>query len=339
MDILFENHNGIGKITLNRPQALNALSGEMFVALDKQLKQWIQDDAVKAVLVRSVSEKAFCAGGDIRSIYDNKSQPPEIIARYFRLEFDVDKLIFHYPKPYIALINGITMGGGVGISLYGSHRVATENLRWAMPETLIGYFPDVAASYYLSRLPQHIGTYLALTGEMINAEDALHLKFIDAIISNDALNMLEVALLEASPDSSSITAVIDSFKIAPKTHQLSLPSDVINRCFAFNTIEKIVDALKNEKTAWANHVLSLLQKRSPTSLKVTLRQLQYAKQKTFDEVIEMDFNLSLKMLGNHDFFEGIRAAIVDKDKNPQWSPAELSKITDNVVEGYFEETL
>src|SRR3990167_8756250 len=169
-DIIFELNNNLAKITLNRPKALNALSHPMFEQLHEHLTKWQQDNSIKAVLVRSNCEKAFCAGGDIRGIYENKHLTADEISQYFRLEYSVNQLIAHFTKPYIALTHGITMGGGIGISLHGSHCVSADNLRWAMPETMIGFFPDVGATYYLSRLPHNVGTYLALTGNGIDAQ-------------------------------------------------------------------------------------------------------------------------------------------------------------------------
>ncbi|MDP1573927.1 MAG: enoyl-CoA hydratase/isomerase family protein [Coxiellaceae bacterium] len=331
-DILFEvieknPGNKLGKIILNRPKALNALNGDMFTALEQQLIAWENDASIKAVLIRSNNEKAFCAGGDIRAVYEGNAK-----ADYFRREYNVNRQIYHYSKPYIAFMNGITMGGGVGISIPGRYRITSTDLRLAMPETLIGFFPDVGATYYLSRLPNHVGTYLALIGNAIHAQDALQLQFVDAVIPREQFDAVERAIVDAVD--SDIASIIQQFHTAQNGKTLCVNS--IAKCFQFETVEAILAALENEQTEWAVAVLSQLKMRSPTSLKVTMRQLQLAKQKSFDEVIEMDYHIAKTMLEQHDFHEGIRAAIIDKDKNPTWCPGTLSDVTEERVQRYFE---
>ena len=318
-EIIFETKNNLGKIILNRPQALNALSRDMFLPLKKQLIEWSKNPEIKAVLMRSACEKAYCAGGDIRALYDNRNKTVDEMAHYFELEYSINKIIFHYPKPLIALTHGITMGGGVGISAHASHCVAAENLRWAMPETMIGFFPDVGATYYLSRLPNAVGTYLALTGTTIDASQALHLKLIKAVVLQKNFDYLENKITETQFDSTdfqSVTNIINQF--SENDNQSTLPIEKIAHCFCFLTIDDIINALKIDHSDWAQASLNQLLLRSPTSLHVTLKQLQLAKNKTFDEVMAMDFHIARAMLMHHDFFEGIRAAIIDKDKNPKW---------------------
>ena len=334
-DILFEvieksPEKKLGKIILNRPQALNALNNEMFIPLEKHLIEWEKDPSIKAVLIRSTNAKAFCAGGDIRAIYECKQIEKSF--DYFRREYNVNRHIFHYSKPYIAFMNGITMGGGVGVSLHGKYRIASTDLRFAMPETLIGFFPDIGASYHLSRLPNHIGKYLALTGNVIHAQDALSLRLVDAVINADQFDALESAIVDALD--SDMAAVIENFQCEQNGKILGINS--ISTCFQFDTIEKIMWALENEASEWSLAVLSQLKMRSPTSLKVTMRQLQLAKEKSLDEVIEMDYHIVKMMLEQHDFYEGIRAAIIDKDKNPVWQPGRLADVGEEMVRRYFE---
>lgn len=312
-DILFETKNHQGIITLNRPQALNALNGEMFIQLRSQLLQWQSDDAIESVVIQSNSEKAFCAGGDIRAIYENKHKPVDDIVRYFELEYAINKMIAHYPKRIFAYVHGITMGGGVGMSVHASDCIAATNLRWAMPETLIGFFPDVGATYYLSRLPDFIGTYLALTGASIDAQTALELGLVKGIDDRDRSS---------------------SAALAVQVRNSSLAS-YSSRFFCFSTIEEIIDALRADSSDWAADTLKQLLQRSPTSLKVTLAQLHRAKNKTVDEVLDMDLHIARVMLQNHDFFEGVRAAIIDKDKNPQWQPKNIMDVTEDDVMSYF----
>lgn len=337
-DILFEVSNNLAKITLNRPKALNALNAEMFLQLRKHLEKWENDDSIKAILVKSNGEKAFCAGGDIRAIYDNKHQTPDEISQYFRLEYDINRFIFHLSKPYIALLHGITMGGGVGISIHGSHCVAAENLKWAMPETNIGFFPDVGSTYYLSRLPDSLGVYLALTGNILTARDALALNLIKKIVPQHHFTALEKELTETSFgafDSDVVSKIINVYAESANENSVFAHADDITTCFCFSTIEEIIEALQLRNNEWSRETLLQLEKRSPTSLKVSLHQLHLAKHKALDDVIEMDFNIAHHMLANHDFYEGVRAAIIDKDKNPQWSPEKLSDVTDSDVDCYF----
>lgn len=337
-DILFEVTNNLAKITLNRPKVLNALNADMFLQLREQLEKWESNDSIKAILVKSNSEKAFCAGGDIRAIYEKKHQSADEISRYFRLEYDVNRYIFHLSKPYIILLQGITMGGGVGISIHGSHCVAANNLRWAMPETMIGFFPDVGSTYYLSRLPDSLGAYLALTGSTINARDAFQLKLIKKIVPYDHFDALEKELTDTNFgafDSDVVSKIINSYAEKVEEGSIFLHAEEISACFSFLSVEEIIEALHLLETAWSRETLKQLEQRSPTSLKVTLRQLHLAKQKSLDEVIEMDFQIAHRMLENHDFYEGVRAAIIDKDKNPAWNPAKLSDVSDDEVDSYF----
>lgn len=335
-DILFDVKNNLGIIILNRPKALNALSHDMFIALKSQLTQWRDDASIKAVLIRSNCEKAFCAGGDIRAIYENRNQPVETVGDYFRLEYEINRIIFHFSKPYIALAHGITMGGGVGISIQGSHCAAADNLRWAMPETMIGFFPDVGVTYYLSRLPDYIGTYLALTGNSIDAQTALHLNLIEEIVPYHHFDALEEKLVKenfSSNDFEAVTKIIHLF--SQNVDKNNLPIEKISTHFCFETIEKIIESLKIDSSEWAQETVNALLHRSPTSLKITLQQLHLAKNKTFDEVIAMDNHIARIMLTNHDFFEGVRAAIIDKDKNPKWKPEKLVEVSEKMISEYF----
>lgn len=328
-DIVFEvvDHK-LGKIILNRPKALNALSVDMFIALEEKLNAWEADDNIKAVLIRSNCEKAFCAGGDIRAVYEKVATDA-----YFRREYNINKKIFHYKKPYIALINGITMGGGVGLSVHAAYRVASPDLRFAMPETLIGFFPDVGAGYHLSRLDNHVGTFLALTGNSISAQDAFDLKLVDAIVDSHQFDQLEKEMLACIAEKGDLANVIKNRH--QSAGKKTLPIDKISHYFSHDSVSGIIQALSSANTEWENETVTQLSLRSPTSLKVTLEQLKRAKQASLDQVIEMDYHIAKEMLHQHDFFEGIRAAIIDKDKNPKWQPALLQDVTEKMVGKYF----
>src|SRR3990167_9862712 len=341
-DILFQtitdhHNNKLGKITLNRPQALNAMSWEMFGELQKYLTLWEKDFAVKAVLITSSSPKAFCAGGDIRAVYENRALPLEEQARYFQREYAINRQLFHYTKPYIAFMNGITMGGGVGISLNGKYRIAGTDLRFAMPETGIGFFPDVGATYHLSRLPNHIGTYLALTGSSIDAGQAKSLKLVDYIVQNDQFDELEQVIVDTLHDKNALHTALQSFHVNATGEDL--PIEKINRCFSKKHAEEIVQALKEEGSAWASETLKKISRVSPLSVKIALAQIRYAKLLSFDAVIAMDLHICKRMLEQSDFIEGIRALIIDKDKNPTWQPDTLAAVSSTQVLSYFPENI
>lgn len=290
-DICFNTKDSIGIITLNRPSALNALNAEMLNALHQQLLQWEKDNTILAVLIESSSPHVFCAGGDIKAVYQAHQNKVKNIELYFKKEYELNQYIHNYSKPYIAILNGLTMGGGAGVSLHGRCRIATEQFSFAMPETGIGFFPDVGTSYILSRLPSEIGVYLGLTGTRINATEALYAKLIDINLTKD-------------------------------THEnhLSDNRQRIEKHFNFNAIEEIFESLMKDSHAWAQNTLALLKTKSPTSLKLTLQMLREAKNLSFEDCIKHEYKLACCLVDSHDFYEGIRAAIIDKDKKPHWDP-------------------
>lgn len=344
-DILFEEiadskQKKIGRIILNRPHALNAISHDMFRLLEKQLLQWQEDDAVKAVLIKSNSEKAFCAGGDIRAVYENREQPLDQKVKYFSLEYGINPLIYHYTKPYISFLDGITMGGGAGISIHGSHPIGTERLKFAMPETSIGFFPDVGMSYYFGRMPYCVGLFLGLTGSIIGANDARNFGLIKHHVLSDHLNTLEKKLIETpflSSDHDVVSDIIAEFQSPLDTGKIQLHQDDIAKHFQFDKVEEIISSLESGDH-WAQEIAHTLLQRSPVSLKVSLRQLHEAEIKNFDEVMRTDRCLVRKFLQSHDFIEGIRAAVIDKDKQPCWQPAQLDGVDNELVDLYFNAT-
>lgn len=336
-DILFTVENHLAKITLNRPKALNALTDDMFLQMRAHLEKWENDQSIKAVLIRSNSEKAFCAGGDIKAVYENKNVSPEKSVQYFELEYAINKMIYHFKKPYIALTHGITMGGGVGVSIHGSHCVAADNLRWAMPETAIGFFPDVGVSYYLSRLPNHVGLYLALTGKNVDVYDAFKLNLIKYCVKYSDFDALEKKLIEFnfhSSDFDSVSNIIHLFHFQPEEKN-GLDIKKIAHYFSFDSVEKIMDALEKEPSDWAIETAAQLLQCSPTSLKVTFEQLKKAACQTGDKIITVDLHIAKNMLKQSDFYEGVRALVVDKDKNPKWNPVDLTHVTEAEVNRYL----
>ncbi len=302
-EIQFGVDNGMGVITLNRPAALNALNADMLEALHQQLLLWEKNNAILSILIQSSTPGTFCAGGDIKAVYMAHQKKIKNIEQYFKKEYELNRYIYHYPKPYIAFLDGLTMGGGAGVSLHGKLRIATDKFSFAMPETGIGFFPDVGTSYHLSRLPNEIGIYLALTCARINATEAQFLSLIDIDTSNGA-----------------------------NENQLQHYSNQIASHFKYNTVEEIFESLLNDKQPWSQQTLATLKQKSPTSLKLTLKLLRRAKTVDFDQCIDMDYKLACYFCESRDFYEGIRAAVIDKDRNPKWEPSTLDKVDPRILD-------
>ncbi len=341
-DIIFEEIPGregnLGLITLNRPEVLNALNHNMFLMLDRQLTEWAVNDAIKAVVIRAAEGRAFCAGGDIRYAYERGLAKDPTLPNFFRDEYRVDQQIYHYPKPYIALLDGITMGGGVGISIHGSHRVATPRFIFAMPETSIGFFPDVGATYFLPRLPGKIGTYLALTGTRVSHSDSFALGIVNHVVASesfpDILQLLADTPLHLHTDAT-ITDLINQFSMPVEKATVMDHLVEIDTCFSKSTMDDVMSALEHYPSAWCEQVVSVLSTKSPTSLKVTLRQMQEGVKMNFDECMQLELQLTKHFLHSHDFFEGVRAVIIDKDQSPKWKPAKLEEVTAADIEKFF----
>lgn len=337
-DIIFATNHQLGIVTLNRPQAMNASTPEMKQALYAQLDIWANDPSIKAIVLKNAGNKAFCAGGDLRAIYNTCHNKPIKSQNSFWHEYRLNHRIFHYPKPYVSLMNGITMGGGAGISINGSHRIATENFIFAMPETGIGFFPDAGGSYFLPRCPGQTGIYLGLTGARIQAADALDLKLIDAYIPNqkltDFVNVLAQADFTDNPHDT-VTTVMQQFSEPLDTPPLKIYQPHIELCFAHHTVENILTALKKHSMDWTKTVIETLKQKSPTSLKIALQALRHGAMLDFDQCMQMEFRLAVHFLQQHDFYEGIRATIIDKDNQPIWQPSNLSDVSLEVVENYF----
>lgn len=338
-DILFEEIAGkngsIGLITLNRPQVLNALNDDMFKALGYYLREWQGKPSIKAVIVRAVEGRAFCAGGDVKSLYLKKLDNDTNIKNFFLDEYTLNRLIYHYPKPYIALLDGITIGGGAGISIHGSHRIATERMTFSMPETTIGFFPDIGASYFLSRLPYKMGIYLGLSGDRISYQDAYELGLVDHIVPHTSLDHLTQALIDTDISSKQVvTHIIHSFSAPTPSSDLLKKKEEIERSFSPQSIEKIIENL-HMSSEWCQTIAKTLMTKSPTSLKVTLQEITRGEQLDFDACMDMETCMMQHFLEGHDFYEGVRALLVDKDKQPKWKPQKLEDVTESDVLKYF----
>lgn len=336
--ILFSVFNHLGLITLNKPQSLNALSFEMIQAIQRQLSAWKKDSTIHAVVMNAVPGKAFCAGGDIRSLYEHKNDK-KVQALFFWHEYRLNYDIATYPKPYVALMDGITMGGGVGISLHGSHPVASERFVFAMPETGIGFFPDIGASSLLMRTPGQLGFYLGLTGNRLNAFEAHHAKLVFDVVESAAFDSLLNALAEEDLSMMAyerVGACINKFAKSYSTSDIELDYSKIDRYFFSESMLEMMSGLDRANDPWASSTYEQLLQKSPLSLFVTLKQLAKAKYLNLGECLKMDYCLVQHFMANSDFYEGVRALIIDKDKNPKWQYKTIKDVPMDAVNTFFE---
>ena len=334
-DILFGRDGGIATVTLNRPQALNALTLGMYRAFDPKLREWATDPSVQAVLVQGAGDRAFCAGGDVRAVYEagrGLSPDRSLTSVFFHEEYELIQRLHRFPKPYIAVIDGITMGGGAGISVNGAYRVATERTMFAMPETGIGLFPDVGATRFLDRCPGRIGRYLGLTGARLGPADALYCGFATHYVPREQVPVL-IQALAAAP--TQIEAVLARFHTDPGEAPLAALRPAIDHCFGGDSVEAILDALDAEGSEWAAKTRAGLMTKSPTSLKITLHQLIVGAGFDVEAALKLEYRMTQHSMAAHDFFEGVRALLVDKDQKPQWQPATLAEISDAMVQSFF----
>ncbi len=342
-EILFEVKSGLGVMTLNRPKVLNSLSYGIILEMERMMPQWEQDPAIKAVVLRGAGEKAFCAGGDVAGLYREMRDNPSGTMRrdFFRDEYIVNRRIYRFAKPWISLIDGIDMGGGVGMSVHGSHSVASEKFLFAMPETTIGLFPDVGGGYFLTRLPGALGTFLALTSHRLRAADAQWAGIVDAFVPSAKINDLERALGEADlagPDvNRKVDAVIAQFADDAGTPTLPAMMVDIDRCFSVESLPEIVAKLKKLGGEWADKQLAALMKLSPLAMAITLEQLKRCANRSFEDSMTIEYRMSQRcMQKGHDFFEGVRALLIDKDQKPQWNPPTIDGVTRALVEEHFQ---
>lgn len=333
-EILFEEIGRAGLITLSRPRALNALTLTMIREMYSRLLTWAGDGRIDRVVIRGAGEKAFCAGGDIRQLRQWGLAGDANAIAFYREEYRLNALIKHYPKPYIALVDGIVMGGGVGVSVHGKYVLCGERTLFAMPETGIGLFPDVGATYFLPRLPGSLGTYLALTGARLNQADlkwcgicthAVGAETFDPIIDDLAgtADVDEVCARHSRPSQESPLAEL-------------MPA--IDRCFCADTLAEILARLNDEAgdhAAWAAEIVGNLQTKSPISLHITLRQMREGATQDFDSCMRIEFRIVNRVLNKPEFYEGVRAVIIDKDNRPQWSHQSLDAVSESDVDPYF----
>lgn len=329
--VLLRNDGPLGHITLNRPKALNALTHDMCRSIYEALQGWVADPAIHAVLIDAVPGRAFCAGGDIRSIYGLGRTDLPAAEAFFSTEYRLNAAIRHFPKPYIALLNGITMGGGAGLSVHGSHRLVTENTSFAMPETGIGLYPDVGGTYFLSRLPGQTGTCLALTGMRIGPADMVWLGLATHYVSSAKLEGVAIRLTEGEPVEAVLAALAEPPPTAPGMAPLSAR---IDDAFRGDSVEEIIANLQHAGD-WGRDIGKALATHSPTSLKLTLRGLREARKLDFEGCMRMEYRMTLRVLRGHDLYEGVRAILIDRDQHPHWNPDLLEKVTSQQIDRYF----
>jgi len=334
-DVLVRQLGALRRLTLNRPKALNALTLDMAVVMTKWLSAWANDDAVGAVLIDGAGERGLCAGGDLRALYDATKSNEPLPPRFWATEYRLDVLIARYRKPVIVVMDGLTMGGGVGISAHAAHRVVTERSAVAMPEVSIGYFPDVGASFLLARGPGQVGTHLALTGERIGAADAIYCGLADLHVPAAKLAELPARLADcrSAPE---VRARLTELSTPAAPGRLAAARPWIDACYGADIIEEIIARLRKSQDEDARAAAATLQKMSPTSLKITLRNMRAALSfAELEDSFRQDYRISLACIAEHDFIEGIRAAIVDKDRKPVWRPDKLEDVTPDIVERHF----
>ena len=335
-EIVFELRGPLAVATLNRPKALNTLTRNMMHAYHPRLADWAGNPGVSAVVIRATGSRAFCAGGDVLKIWEAIREGSEMPVVFFREEYALNHDIQRFPKPYIAFLDGIVMGGGVGLSVHGSHRIVTENTAFAMPETGIGLFPDVGGTYFLTRLAGELGMFLGLTGQRLKAADCLYSGVGTHHVESARLDDLVTALAEAEvATAAEVDAVLADFTSDPGPAMMAGRREAIDRCFAGDSVEAILAALKAEDSPWAKELLDRLGRCSPTSLKLTFRQLRQGRGLSFAQAMTMEYRLSQACMFGHDFPEGVRALLIDKDNAPKWQPASLAEVSDEMITDCF----
>lgn len=341
--IFSKENNGLGIITLNRPKSLNALSYNMIQLIRKQLKEWENDNHVSLVMIEGAGNRAFCAGGDIKALYEAKQNAllHHDVKNFFEEEYELDLSIYNYSKPIIVNMDGIVMGGGVGLANGASHRIVTENTRWAMPEMTIGFFTDVGAAYFFNKAPGYIGRYLALTANSIQGRDVIYIKAADALIPSEKLNKFFNDVKEYEWNDRNVTVALnklinkydkqDDYKL-----QLENVVDQINEHFKYETVEEIIDSLSKSNDEFAQETKRTLLSKSPVSLKVTLKQqIDYAN-KSIEQCLAIDTIIANNFMNHDDFYEGIRSVLIDRDNNPQYTYKTLSDVSSEVVNSFFK---
>ncbi len=339
-DLIVRREGTVGVIRLNRPKTINAVTLEMFRDIDKALGQFESDPAVGLILLEGAGERGLCAGGDIRALYESSQVKGDLGKILWREEYILNDRIARFPKPYVAFMDGIVMGGGVGLSAHGRHRVVTERTRLGMPEVGLGFFPDVGGTWLLSRSPGEIGTYFGLTGQTMNGPDAIYARFADAVVPSDRLAALREALVKlgAEVNSAEVKAMIDAFATGETSGPVAALQPQIDRWFAHDRMGDIVAALRRDGSELARSTLKTLNEKSPRGMVVALKLLRLARESSsLEQCLVREYRAALEVFASDDFREGVRAAVIDKDRNPRWSPPTIEQVTPEMVAPYFAE--
>ncbi len=337
-DLIACREGAAGILRLNRPKAINALTLEMTREIVTALDEFEADPGVSLVLLEGAGERGLCAGGDIRGLYESAKAGGDLGPVFWREEYILNARIPEYPKPYVAYMDGLVMGGGVGLSAHSAHRIVTEKTRMAMPEVGLGFFPDVGGTWLLSRAPGEIGTYFALTGQNMSGADAVYAGAADVLIDTKNWPTLRDALTNAplKETSADVRATLATYAVTESQAPVAAHRAQIDKAFAHDTVEAIVAALEEDGSDFARATLKALSEKSPTALKVTLELLRRArKSKSLKECLVREYNSALAVFTSAEFVEGVRAAIIDKDRNPKWSPPRIEDVTPDIVERYF----
>jgi enoyl-CoA hydratase len=337
-DLIVRREGVAGVIRLNRPKALNALTLEMTRGIDAALDGFEVDPAVSLILLEGAGERGLCAGGDIRSLYESARGGGDLGKIFWREEYLLNARIAAFPKPYVAFMDGLVMGGGVGLSAHGSHRVVTDRTRIGMPEVGVGFFPDVGGSWLLSRAPGELGTYFGLAGTPMTGGDAVYAGLADVVAASAQLPTLREALTQAPVKATNdcVRAIIDRFAMPNAVAPIAARQPLIDALFGQDSIEEIVTALTHQVSEFAGATLQTILGNSPTGLKLTLNLLRLAGESTsLEQCLAREYRAALEIFVGHDFPEGIRAAVIDKDRNPRWSPARIEDVTPEIIARYF----
>ena len=332
-EVLIRVEGNVGRITLNRPKALHALTTAMCAAMTDALLAWRDDPAVKLVLLDHAGERGFCAGGDIRMLADSGAGDGKDAREFFFIEYRLNHLLFEYAKPVVVIMDGVTMGGGVGLAMPAGYRVATERTTFAMPETGIGLFPDVGGGWFLPRMPSHIGTWLALTGGRIKAADCELIGVATDFVESGKVEALKAAIVA---DPAAVDRLLTEYEGDAGRPPLAAHQDEIDKIFGADSLEEILAGLKAAGTEWASEQLEVMATKSPQTMKVALRQLRLGgKMQSFAENMTMEYRIGARVVQRHDFIEGVRAVIVDKDNSPRWSPATPEGVSEAMLDEIF----
>lgn len=331
-EVLFERRGEAGFITLNRPQALNAINKPMVDAIHRALFAAVADAYVRRIVIEGAGDRAFCAGGDVAELARRGKQDRELYESFFHDEYRMNQAIARLVTPYVAIIDGVTMGGGVGLSIHGPFRVATERTLFAMPETGIGLIPDVGGTHALPLLPGEIGTWAALTGARLGPADCLYAGIATHFVPVERLPALRTAL---ATDEREVEEFLPAFTASPGESVLEALRDGIDFHFAHDRVEDILASLDTGDD-WALAQAAIIRKMSPTSCKLTLAGLRAGRDASIEDCLVNEYRMVCEIRNGHDFFEGVRAQLIDKDRNPKWSPATLEAVTDDDVARYFE---